>query len=490
MTEQALHSQFSASPHKTMPPMKYFVISYRYTAGEKYNLGDNIQSIAVEHLLRSIGISSSAIDSLNRDELALPSRHRGIAIIQGWFGCQPGTFPLPIYDKGVIPLFYGFHLNEGSWEYLAGNRTFLESMTKHAPIGCRDIGTRDFLRSLGIKAYYSGCLTLTLPRRQGAGKPDGIYLIDPLDDIEAHLPAALYDKVIRLRQEDCFPSGLIPISYQDVATVHAMARQRLAQIRDQASLVVTRRLHIALPCLAMGVPVIFTFGQPENPRVSMLRNFLPIYSRDKYPSINWSPLPPDVEQEKTTMTMVFCHRLQTLEHQSGYWTSRLTDDESARSAAWLDTACQPDSGTPAYSLASYSRTRFVESAFTPEQQAKLASGSPLVLFGAGAAGLRLRKIIEFFGLTVHRYCDNSVNTEDARSLDGLSIISFHHLLTEASKSIVFISTLAGFDSIKAQLLAAGFPPTQIAGSWQLINDFSHFVVPSESPLGSPGHAAT
>lgn len=468
--------------------MKYFVIAHRYTAGTQCNLGDSIQGIVVEHLLQDCGVQKNAIDRLIWEELGLPSGRRGILIVQGWFGCRPGTFPLPICDEGIMPLFHGFHLNEGSWEYLADNRAFLESMQKHAPIGCRDLGTRDYLRSLGIQAYHSGCLTLTLPRRQAPGNPAGIYLIDPLDDIEPHLPAALRARVVRLEQEGPLPSGKFPLSDEDIATVQSMAHQRLAEIRDRAALVVTRRIHIALPCLAMGIPVVFTFGQPENPRVSMLRQYLPIHSPSDYPAIDWNPPPPDVEAEKARMVLVFRHRLQTLERRSGYPASRLTGEEERQAAAWLDAACRQGMTSPAFTATTFSRARFVEAAFTPEQLGRLAAGAPLILFGAGAAGIQLKRILEFFGFAVDRYCDNGVAEEDARSCDGLPVIGFDRLLAMPADSIVFISTLAGFAAIHAQLVSAGFPAARRAGSRRLIDDFSHFVVPSKTPLGSPGHA--
>ncbi|THF65687.1 polysaccharide pyruvyl transferase family protein [Pseudothauera nasutitermitis] len=478
--------------------MNYFVIAHRYTAGTNCNLGDSIQSIAVEHLLQDCGVQKTAIGRLIWEELGLPSGHRGILIVQGWFGCRPGTFPLPICDEGILPLFHGFHLNEGSWEYLADNRAFLESMQKHAPIGCRDLGTRDYLRSLGIEAYYSGCLTLALPRRQAPGNPEGIYLIDPLGDIEPHLPAALRDRVVRLEQEGPLPSGKFPMSDEDIATVQSMAHQRLAEIRDRAALVVTRRIHIALPCLAMGIPVVFTFGQPENPRVSMLRQYLPIHTPNDYPTIDWNPPPPDVESEKARMVLMFRHRLQTVERSAGYPTKRLTEEEERQAAAWLDAACRQGMASPAFtattfsparfSRARFSRAHFIETAFTPEQLGRLAAGAPLILFGAGAAGIQLKRVLEFFGFAVDRYCDNGVADEDSRTCDGLPVIGFERLLAMPAESIVFISTLAGFAAINAQLVTAGFPAARMAGSPRLIDDFSHFVVPSKTPLGSPGHA--
>lgn len=42
--------------------------------------------------------------------------------------------------------------------------SFLNSIKRLQPIGCRDIATRNFFQSKGIDAYFSSCLTTTLGR--------------------------------------------------------------------------------------------------------------------------------------------------------------------------------------------------------------------------------------------------------------------------------------------------------------------------------------
>ena len=79
---------------------------------------------------------------------------------------------------------------------------------------------------------------------------------------------------------------IIAISYAD-----------LKALRDTAKLVVTSRLHIASPCLAMGIPVILAkkhFGD----RFGFIDCFLPTYTPEKYNDIDWSPSPINFEEEK------------------------------------------------------------------------------------------------------------------------------------------------------------------------------------------------
>jgi len=54
-----------------------------------------------------------------------------------------------------------------------------------------------------------------------------------------------------------------------------------------ASLVITSRLHSALPCLAIGTPVIFVPKNPHDPRLEGYSEYLKIYSVDEFQQINW-----------------------------------------------------------------------------------------------------------------------------------------------------------------------------------------------------------
>jgi hypothetical protein len=62
----------------------------------------------------------------------------------------------------------------------------------------------------------------------------------------------------------------VPFVYPDEIKTK-MARYLLDLYRDEARLVITTKLHCALPCIAFGVPVIF-FGDPHSYRLSLLRD--------------------------------------------------------------------------------------------------------------------------------------------------------------------------------------------------------------------------
>lgn len=109
------------------------------------------------------------------------------------------------------------------------------------PIGCRDTWTMNRLKENSIKAYFSGCLTLTFPEYKG--KRDGIVYVDDVPR-EWKIEDALYLSHTNEEGDSLSPSKRMKI-----------AQERL-DVYKKARLVITNRLHVALPCVAVGTPVL------------------------------------------------------------------------------------------------------------------------------------------------------------------------------------------------------------------------------------------
>lgn len=170
-------------------------------------------------------------------------------------------------------------------------------------IGARDPDTTQFLRSIGVEAETTYCLTLTLPTR-AAAPPDGkVYLIDT-DDI--NVPKALRKGAVKVTH------FMPPLDHR---VTFPMARQLLDLYRDTASLVITTRLHAAMPCMAMGIPVVY-FANPSEGRANIVRDLGGIvYDRRLHAKklargamgrlfsrVDWSPEPVDVSAFKKRLT--------------------------------------------------------------------------------------------------------------------------------------------------------------------------------------------
>ena len=78
----------------------------------------------------------------------------------------------------INPLYVSFHLQYELRNDKFFNEKVYKHFKKHEPIGCRDIGTAEYLCSKGIDAYFSGCLTLTLvPNKTIKGKYLSDYIL-------------------------------------------------------------------------------------------------------------------------------------------------------------------------------------------------------------------------------------------------------------------------------------------------------------------------
>ena len=81
---------------------------------------------------------------------------------------------------------------------------FSEYFKAHEPIGCRSPATAKAFMNIGVEAYFSGCLTLTLrlPKRERDGT---IYAVDVEADLfEALVPGRVRQRCIHLTHD--FPA--------------------------------------------------------------------------------------------------------------------------------------------------------------------------------------------------------------------------------------------------------------------------------------------
>ena len=121
------------------------------------------------------------------------------------------------------------------------------------------------LRNAAVDSYFSGCLTLTLPRPAVERQDDLVVLND--------VPAQVAD---RIRQRTA--KTLVETSHAGLADNAVEARfaraEELLQTYARASCAVTTRLHCALPCLAFGTPVLLLDTGGDRHRFTGLTDFV------------------------------------------------------------------------------------------------------------------------------------------------------------------------------------------------------------------------
>lgn len=259
------------------------------------NLGDPIQSLAVENIYAKAGINE--LLHINRDDIKFFDGENCQLVMQGWFGDYADNFPLP-WSENIKPIFIGFHLStiNHTRERFTREKIY-EKMKPYEPIGCRDRNTRDFLRKLGVNAYFSGCMTLTFEQRKEEPQNGKTFIVDLDKRASDRLPEDIK------RNGDFSITHFYywneyPVSKKGAEEFEIYAKNVLQRYKTEAKLIITSKIHVAMPCIAMGIPVIFITDSPENERFDVLSGIIPIYSYKDIKYINWKPELADISKLK------------------------------------------------------------------------------------------------------------------------------------------------------------------------------------------------
>lgn len=141
--------------------------------GSLKNIGDYIQSIAQRQFIK--GEETCLVDIERLSEFH--SDKKVNLIMNGWFTWDCSKFLPP---QCINPLFISFHLTPPKEaEFFTPEITAY--LKQHEPIGTRDVLTMEIMKKHGIEAYMTGCLTLTLGRdyRQTTEHNGKIFIVDP-----------------------------------------------------------------------------------------------------------------------------------------------------------------------------------------------------------------------------------------------------------------------------------------------------------------------
>ena len=153
-------------------------------------------------------------------------------------------------------------------------------MKENEPIGCRDESTVQTLQGLGIEAYFSGCLTLTLQPFSDVEKQNYVCLVDVPLEIVDYVKKKGYN--VRV------------MSHNNSDLKKMSPEERLKQAEDYlkiyqgAHCVLTSRLHCALPCTGIGTPVLVMYSSEYGERFSGLKKFLHTTDIEDFLNGSWN----------------------------------------------------------------------------------------------------------------------------------------------------------------------------------------------------------
>jgi polysaccharide pyruvyl transferase len=265
------------------------------------NIGDDIQSIAAA---RSLPRIDTCIDRERLD--ALEGSDPVCTIMNAWFMETDHWPPCAL----LRPIFVGFHVHPKKRALIAEHGSYLK---RFEPIGSRDRDTAEFLNSLGVKAEVTYCLSLTFPFRT---KPPVNGKVIIVDAEKIYIPRGLRRNAVRITHTVNIMSDATKISY---------AKDLIEFYRNSASLIITTRLHCALPCMAMGIPIVF-FGDPTDSRTAIVSDVGGrIYNSVQFKKnlvgrtmvkvldrVDWSPEPIDISCAKQRLLNAVSTRMDAI----------------------------------------------------------------------------------------------------------------------------------------------------------------------------------
>ncbi|MEX0852093.1 MAG: polysaccharide pyruvyl transferase family protein [Bauldia sp.] len=291
------------------------------------NLGDDLQAMAASAFLPRV---DRMIDRDLLSKANLPEAH--LVVMNSWFQLADRVLKVGLRKKrfspsdSIDPLFYGFCL--GTDRLL--NDSWIPYLAAHQPIGSRDRVSIEKLASQSIAAQWTGCITLFFGRKLApvpASERSGIVFVDlPARAERAFVPKQLRDRARRLT--NVAPREIVA---DPLRRMHRMAQT--CDILRRAELVVTSRLHVTLPCVGFGTPVVAVVG--ESPRTlrrfSGFDEFVPIVfwgGKRSMTRIDWdnrtpAVIPQEIEEPHRQL-------LRTIETRLGKVDGEIAPDVAAK----------------------------------------------------------------------------------------------------------------------------------------------------------------
>jgi len=288
-----------ACPFKDGTPGNYglLISELRCTVSHGVNIGDTLQIlVALQHFPHV----NHTVDRDNWKQQSgvgsLPSGSAPAPLHIWWNAWHNGMSPPADFAPSdhIRPVLFGVHIGNDFRRGLIapGGEALRSWYRRHGPVGVRDFGTLELLQRLLIPAYFSGCPT-ALTRRPAAARlrTRGVIVIDviPSDLKKFNVPRSLLANATWLSQNvrislgneevACKPTErecMLDVGGQRARRnstrplpLRACSGNFLGHVKDgavrllqlaEAELIITTRLHVASPAIAMGTRVVFIPG--------------------------------------------------------------------------------------------------------------------------------------------------------------------------------------------------------------------------------------
>ncbi len=249
--------------------------------GVRYvNVGDTFQTLAADLVYDALDVPQSARINVERHALRSYDGADVLLPMNGWFGTGRGGEVFPLSPR-IHPVWFGYHNIR---------RKDAAHIPSGCPIGCRDEETYALLCQKTDKAFVSGCLTVLFPTRANPPVNGKVFIVDVAEKTAAAIPERLCKDAVYLSHE--VPFDTEADAAQEIRRIESLARDYILRYTNEASLVITSRLHCAMVCIACGVPVVLMRDSFDE-RYAFVDKFIPLYAAGEFERINWNPEPVD-----------------------------------------------------------------------------------------------------------------------------------------------------------------------------------------------------
>jgi hypothetical protein len=395
--------------------MKYGKISLLIDRFETVNLGDVVQDLACEYLYGQMGIGIDEIIEISYDQTY--SYDGEYVVVPVYNAMLDGYFePQHRFSPKIIPVFLGLMtdlpaLPDDMADYLRG----------FEPIGCRDEYTLGVMRRHGLNSYLGSCLTLALPGRDRLAIGKAVFFTDIPAELKRYIPSELLGHAE-------FATQTIHVAECADREMRRRAIRKTTEAfyqkyQDEATLVVTSKLHSTLPCLAFGIPVVLAREEVWK-TFSFVDKLLPLHTPETFANIDWQPKVRDISYVKDAVKSIFIRRMREAYERyaemltlSSYYENRESTVSKADYFARLD------------ELSEVLRDNFAERQFD------------YIIWGAGVRGhiARCKISEEFAHSNFVCYADSIKASEE---FEGQRVIAPDHL-ADHTDAFVIICTNSG-----------------------------------------------
>ncbi len=275
--------------------MKYANLVYKWR-NDEINMGDDIQILAIDYLYTLMGIPPEKIIKISFYELCEYDGEEVILPICFPFHSYVKEDYFTLFSPKIKPIF--LNLSISGMKISSKDSQYLK---RYEPIGCRDLNTLRTLQKEGIDAYANGCITQIFPDRGNKLYSDKVFLVDVDKTLLESIPNELKQKA-EMRTHSLRYSEIKKASRE-------IAIDQLNEYAENAGLVVTSRLHCALPCIAMGIPTVFAAPKRSH-RFEGVDRIVKFYCSEEYEHIDWIPQSIDYETIKNKIIDMNIRRIR------------------------------------------------------------------------------------------------------------------------------------------------------------------------------------